>query len=183
MRLLGYPADKISILTTYNGQKHLLRDVIAARTAWNPSIGMPDKITTVDKYQGRQNDYILLSLVRETLFFFFTPLGSLLFSSCRVYTELVRPVRLMSSVRFFRLLLLSVVFCRFGREMSVISGTYVGLWWRCLALGSECTCFVVRISSRRASSLRLHSTCYSSCKCYPTIFSWDKRESTFFSLC
>ena len=31
MRLLGYPAERISILTTYNGQKHLLRDVVNAR--------------------------------------------------------------------------------------------------------------------------------------------------------
>ena len=31
MRLLGYPAKKISILTTYNGQKHLIRDVVRAR--------------------------------------------------------------------------------------------------------------------------------------------------------
>ncbi len=64
MRLIGYPAEKISILTTYNGQKHLIRDVVSARCANNPLIGMPHKITTVDKYQGQQNDYILLSLVR-----------------------------------------------------------------------------------------------------------------------
>ena len=31
MRLLGYPAERISMLTTYNGQKHLLRDVVNAR--------------------------------------------------------------------------------------------------------------------------------------------------------
>ena len=31
MRLIGYPAEKISILTTYNGQKHLIRDVVNAR--------------------------------------------------------------------------------------------------------------------------------------------------------
>eukprot|EP00775_Hariotina_reticulata_P014486 gene14486-14606_t len=31
MRLLGYPASKISILTTYNGQKDLIRDVVEAR--------------------------------------------------------------------------------------------------------------------------------------------------------
>lgn len=31
MRLLGYPANKISILTTYNGQKHLIRDVLKQR--------------------------------------------------------------------------------------------------------------------------------------------------------
>ncbi|XP_065342666.1 RNA helicase aquarius [Cloeon dipterum] len=64
MRLIGYPAEKISILTTYNGQKHLIRDVINIRCADNPLIGRPFKVTTVDKYQGQQNDYILLSLVR-----------------------------------------------------------------------------------------------------------------------
>jgi len=64
MRLLGYPAEKISILTTYNGQKHLIRDVVNTRCAKNPLIGRPSKIDTVDKYQGQQNDYILLSLVR-----------------------------------------------------------------------------------------------------------------------
>lgn len=31
MRSLGYPASKISILTTYNGQKLLIRDVISRR--------------------------------------------------------------------------------------------------------------------------------------------------------
>uniref|UniRef100_A0A8D9DRA3 RNA helicase aquarius n=1 Tax=Cacopsylla melanoneura TaxID=428564 RepID=A0A8D9DRA3_9HEMI len=64
MRLLGYPAHKITILSTYNGQKHLIRDVIDTRCADNPLIGRPHKVTTVDKYQGQQNDYILLSLVR-----------------------------------------------------------------------------------------------------------------------
>lgn len=64
MRLIGYPAEKISILTTYNGQKHLIRDVINSRCGDNPLIGHPYKVTTVDKYQGQQNDYILVSLVR-----------------------------------------------------------------------------------------------------------------------
>ncbi|CAI5501808.1 unnamed protein product [Closterium sp. Naga37s-1] len=64
MRLMGYPAEKISILTTYNGQKHLIRDVIERRCAGNPRFGRPSKITTVDRFQGQQNDYILLSLVR-----------------------------------------------------------------------------------------------------------------------
>ncbi|XP_031379530.1 RNA helicase aquarius isoform X2 [Punica granatum] len=64
MRLLGYPANKISILTTYNGQKLLLRDVINRRCAPYPFIGPPSKVTTVDKFQGQQNDFILLSLVR-----------------------------------------------------------------------------------------------------------------------
>ena len=36
MRLLGYPASKISIITTYRGQKHLIRDIIARRCAHHP---------------------------------------------------------------------------------------------------------------------------------------------------
>ncbi|MEJ1278572.1 aquarius [Cricetulus griseus] len=43
MCLLGYPADKISILTTYNGQKHLIRDIINRRCGNNPLIGRPNK--------------------------------------------------------------------------------------------------------------------------------------------
>jgi len=64
MRLLGYPAAKISIITTYNGQKALLRDVVRQRCSWNPLFGEPSKITTVDKFQGQQNDYVIVSLVR-----------------------------------------------------------------------------------------------------------------------
>uniref|UniRef100_A0A4W3HYW8 RNA helicase aquarius n=1 Tax=Callorhinchus milii TaxID=7868 RepID=A0A4W3HYW8_CALMI len=64
MRVLGYPAEKISILTTYNGQKHLIRDVINQRCGGNPLMGQPSKVTTVDRFQGQQNDYIILSLVR-----------------------------------------------------------------------------------------------------------------------
>ncbi len=63
MRLRGYPANKISILTTYNGQKHLINDVINRRCK-HPLFGRPGRVSTVDKYQGQQNDYVLLSLVR-----------------------------------------------------------------------------------------------------------------------
>ena len=44
MRLQGYPPDKIAILTTYNGQKHLIRDVLAKRCARNPIFGFPEKV-------------------------------------------------------------------------------------------------------------------------------------------
>ena len=64
MRLCGYPAQSISILTTYRGQKHLLRDVFKARCDSHPLFGPPASISTVDKYQGQQNDIVLLSLVR-----------------------------------------------------------------------------------------------------------------------
>lgn len=64
MRTLGYPADKITILTTYNGQKELLREIVERECTSDAHLGSPSKISTVDKYQGQQNDYILLSLVR-----------------------------------------------------------------------------------------------------------------------
>ncbi|CAJ1439094.1 unnamed protein product, partial [Effrenium voratum] len=64
MRLMGIAAEKISVLSTYNGQKALIRDVVRTRCAWNPLFGEPAKITTVDKYQGQQNDFIIVSLVR-----------------------------------------------------------------------------------------------------------------------
>lgn len=41
----------------------MLKEVLQHRIAWNPSLGIP-KVTTVDKYQGQQNEYVLLSLVR-----------------------------------------------------------------------------------------------------------------------
>lgn len=64
MRLLGYAASKVSILTTYAGQKALIRDVLAHRCKGNRLFGLPRIVTTVDKYQGEQNDYIILSLTR-----------------------------------------------------------------------------------------------------------------------
>ena len=45
MRLLGYPADKISMLTTYNGQKALLKDVVERRCAHHPAFGVPHKVS------------------------------------------------------------------------------------------------------------------------------------------
>ncbi|KAI4120777.1 MAG: hypothetical protein LQ338_006774 [Usnochroma carphineum] len=56
MRLLGCPASKISILTTYAGQRALIRDVLGHRCASNRLFGLPRLVTTVDKYQGEQND-------------------------------------------------------------------------------------------------------------------------------
>jgi len=64
MCLLGYPSSKIVILTTYSGQKMLLKDVLEKRCSNSNFIGKPSMVTTVDKYQGQQNDYVLLSLVR-----------------------------------------------------------------------------------------------------------------------
>ena len=64
MRLQGIAASRISIITTYNGQKDLIQDIVAQRCASSAQFGTPAKIATTDKFQGQQNDYILLSLVR-----------------------------------------------------------------------------------------------------------------------
>lgn len=64
MRLCGYPADRIALLTTYNGQKQLLRDIVRKRCSKYALFGEPASIDTVDKYQGQQADFVLLSLVR-----------------------------------------------------------------------------------------------------------------------
>ncbi|KAI9758873.1 MAG: hypothetical protein M4579_002757 [Chaenotheca gracillima] len=66
MRLLGYPASKISILTTYAGQRALVKDVLGHRCARNRLFGLPKIVTTVDKYQGEQNDYVIVSLTRTS---------------------------------------------------------------------------------------------------------------------
>jgi intron-binding protein aquarius len=60
MRLLGYPPETISILTTYAGQRALINDVLDQRCTNHPLFGLPATVTTVDKYQGDQNDCTLL---------------------------------------------------------------------------------------------------------------------------
>ena len=64
--LIGHPPEKISIITTYNGQKELITDIMAQRCGeGTPLSGLrPGAISTVDQYQGQQNNIIILSLVR-----------------------------------------------------------------------------------------------------------------------
>lgn len=72
MRLIGYPSSSISIITSYNGQKNLIRDVIKQRCS-NTFFGYPSKITTVDRFQGQQNDckfFIFFCFLFTYLFFF-----------------------------------------------------------------------------------------------------------------
>ncbi len=51
LRSIGHPASSISILTTYKGQKNLIRDILARRCAPLAQYGLPGKLSTVDKYQ------------------------------------------------------------------------------------------------------------------------------------
>eukprot|EP00549_Striatella_unipunctata_P000353 CAMPEP_0118689920 /NCGR_PEP_ID=MMETSP0800-20121206/9772_1 /TAXON_ID=210618 ORGANISM="Striatella unipunctata, Strain CCMP2910" /NCGR_SAMPLE_ID=MMETSP0800 /ASSEMBLY_ACC=CAM_ASM_000638 /LENGTH=960 /DNA_ID=CAMNT_0006587401 /DNA_START=100 /DNA_END=2982 /DNA_ORIENTATION=+ len=68
MVLIGYPSDKISILTTYNGQKELIHDILIQRCGPGTPLGnvYPGAVSTVDHYQGQQNDFVILSLVRTS---------------------------------------------------------------------------------------------------------------------
>ena len=66
MVLIGHEPSRISILAAYNGQKNLIEDVLSQRCgSGTPLEGIrPAAVSTVDQYQGQQNDFILLSLVR-----------------------------------------------------------------------------------------------------------------------
>jgi intron-binding protein aquarius len=44
MILVGYDQSKISILTTYNGQKLLIRDIIQRKCAWHSLFKKPAKV-------------------------------------------------------------------------------------------------------------------------------------------
>ncbi|XP_073324275.1 NFX1-type zinc finger-containing protein 1 [Pagrus major] len=57
--LQDYKPEQITILTTYTGQFNCLRKLMPA----NPFQGV--KVHVVDKYQGEENDIVLLSLVRS----------------------------------------------------------------------------------------------------------------------
>ncbi|MES1911407.1 MAG: hypothetical protein MHM6MM_003839 [Cercozoa sp. M6MM] len=67
LRLCGYQPSQIALLTTYNGQRELLEDVVAKRCLSTEPLtalfGAP-VISTVDRFQGQQADIVLLSLVR-----------------------------------------------------------------------------------------------------------------------
>jgi intron-binding protein aquarius len=60
--LIGYPKDRITIITTHESQRDLINDVLERRCA-NPLFSIP-RVSTVDTTES--NDYVLLSLVRTT---------------------------------------------------------------------------------------------------------------------
>ena len=68
----GYKADQITLLTTYTGQMYAIRDCLQEEDAIkeplkpeNDSSFRGVRVTTVDNFQGEENDIILLSLVRS----------------------------------------------------------------------------------------------------------------------
>ena len=58
----GYKAHQITLLTTYTGQMFAIRDCVQVRQRDDLS---QVRLTTVDNFQGEENDIILLSLVRS----------------------------------------------------------------------------------------------------------------------
>ncbi|RLN59362.1 hypothetical protein BBJ28_00005340 [Nothophytophthora sp. Chile5] len=61
MLTVGYRAEQITVLTTYNAQKELLQRLLRAQDGF----GDKCKVSTVDRFQGQQNDFVLLSTVRS----------------------------------------------------------------------------------------------------------------------
>lgn len=69
LRLLGYPAKGITILAAYAGQKALVEDIVRQRCTGssnrqNDIFGLPGHVATIDQYQGKENDIVIVSLVR-----------------------------------------------------------------------------------------------------------------------
>merc|ERR1711939_1222352 len=64
MRWMGIASKNITFLTPYNGQAALLREMIERTCEKHHLFGLPNTISTIDRYQGQQNDFVLLSLVR-----------------------------------------------------------------------------------------------------------------------
>lgn len=58
--LQGYDASQVTILTTYSGQLHLIRQFML-----NQNLLTGVRAAVVDNYQGDENDIILLSFVRS----------------------------------------------------------------------------------------------------------------------
>ncbi|EEB07625.2 complexed with Cdc5 protein Cwf11 [Schizosaccharomyces japonicus yFS275] len=63
MRMLGYPKEKIAILTLFDGQKALLSDIVKARCDQNSFFGSPLILDNVTTYGGRAVDFLILSMV------------------------------------------------------------------------------------------------------------------------
>ena len=57
----GYKAEQITLLTTYTGQMFAIRDIRDEKDNEVKNV----RLTTVDNFQGEENDIILLSLVRS----------------------------------------------------------------------------------------------------------------------
>ncbi|ETI51788.1 hypothetical protein L914_04754 [Phytophthora nicotianae] len=56
---IGYRSEQVTILTTYDAQKELLQRLLRSEGAKSC------KVSTVDRFQGQQNDFVLLSTVRS----------------------------------------------------------------------------------------------------------------------
>ena len=67
MRLIGYPAQRISILATHSAQCALIKDVLNLRCVPSPAyFGRPRCVSTAEGYAGQENDFVLLSLARTS---------------------------------------------------------------------------------------------------------------------
>ena len=61
----GIKPSNITILTTSKGQSFLIHEIIQKKTSWHQALGSPDWVGTFDQFQGKHNEYIIVSLVRS----------------------------------------------------------------------------------------------------------------------
>lgn len=64
MVAVGYAPSRITVLTTYNAQRELLHRLLQQDTSSGKGKAIC-KVSTVDHFQGQQNDFIVLSTVRS----------------------------------------------------------------------------------------------------------------------
>jgi intron-binding protein aquarius len=64
MLAVGYAPSRITVLTTYNAQRELLQRLLHRDTSSGKGKAIC-KVSTVDNFQGQQNDFIVLSTVRS----------------------------------------------------------------------------------------------------------------------
>lgn len=58
----GVPSDSIAIISPYSAQVSLLRELITEQEMISPS---QPEINSIDAFQGREKDVVILSLVRS----------------------------------------------------------------------------------------------------------------------
>jgi intron-binding protein aquarius len=66
LRLCGHSARSIVILTTYDDQASLIKDVMNLRCVDSSHFSKPSDICTLEQYVGRECDSVLFSLVRTS---------------------------------------------------------------------------------------------------------------------
>ncbi|OQR68517.1 NFX1-type zinc finger-containing protein 1-like [Tropilaelaps mercedesae] len=63
----GYPTKSITVLTMYSGQQFMIKGEIECELERRKSNQQPVRVTSVDNYQGEENDIVIVSFVRSNM--------------------------------------------------------------------------------------------------------------------